>query len=322
MAEKLLEIKDLFINYKTYNGSLKVLNGINLYVNKGERVGLVGETGCGKTTILKSVLRVLDSNAIVENGEISYKGQNILKVRRNALNKIRTEEISMIFQDPSASLNPVYTIGQQMEYILRYAGVKKRKKTMIEALKFVKLPDAERMCESYPFQLSGGMRQRVCIAMALAAKRNLLMADEPTTNLDVTIQDQILKLIRSLSEKKDLSLVLVTHSLGVAREVTDRVYVMYAGNIVESGKSKTFFESPKHPYTVGLLKSLPKLTGEKMAEGIKGRIPNYLDPPQGCRFNNRCEHAMDICFKKKPGKYKIDDDHFVSCFLYEKGDKK
>jgi peptide/nickel transport system ATP-binding protein len=154
--------------------------------------------------------------------------------------------------------------------------------------------------------------------MALAVEKNLLMADEPTTNLDVTIQDQILKLIKNLSEKRDLSLVLVTHSLGVAREITDRVYVMYAGNIVETGNSKTFFESPKHPYTVGLLESLPKLTGEKMAEGIKGRLPNYLKPPEGCRFNQRCENAMDVCFKKKPGVYKIGDNHLVSCFLYEK----
>lgn len=319
MAEKLLEIKDLYINYKTYNGTLKVLNGINLYVEKGEKIGLVGETGCGKTTILKSVLRVLDENSRIEKGKISYRNEDLLKLKQNALSKVRTKEISMIFQDPSAALNPVYTVGQQMDYILKYSGVKKRKEKMIDALKLVKLPDPERMCESYPFQLSGGMRQRVCIAMALAVEKNLLMADEPTTNLDVTIQDQILKLIKNLSEKRDLSLVLVTHSLGVAREITDRVYVMYAGNIVETGNSKTFFESPKHPYTVGLLESLPKLTGEKMAEGIKGRLPNYLKPPVGCRFNQRCENAMDVCFKKKPGVYKIGDNHLVSCFLYEKG---
>lgn len=318
MAEKLLEIKDLYINYKTYNGTLKVLNGINLYVEKGEKIGLVGETGCGKTTILKSVLRVLDENSRIEKGKISYRNEDLLKLKQNALSKVRTKEISMIFQDPSAALNPVYTVGQQMDYILKYSGVKKRKEKMIDALKLVKLPDPERMCESYPFQLSGGMRQRVCIAMALAVEKNLLMADEPTTNLDVTIQDQILKLIKNLSEKRDLSLVLVTHSLGVAREITDRVYVMYAGNIVETGNSKTFFESPKHPYTVGLLESLPKLTGEKMAEGIKGRLPNYLKPPEGCRFNQRCENAMDVCFKKKPGVYKIGDNHLVSCFLYEK----
>ncbi len=319
MVEKLLEIKDLYINYKTYNGTLKVLNGINLYVRKGEKIGLVGETGCGKTTVLKSVLRVLDENSRIERGKISYRSSDLLKLKQNALSKIRTKEISMIFQDPSSALNPVYTIGQQMDYILKYSGVKKRREKMIEALKFVKLPDPERMCESYPFQLSGGMRQRVCIAMALAVEKNLLMADEPTTNLDVTIQDQILKLIKNLSEKRELSLVLVTHSLGVAREITDRVYVMYAGNIVETGNSKTFFESPKHPYTVGLLESLPKLTGEKMAEGIKGRLPNYLKPPEGCRFNQRCENAMDVCFKKKPGVYKIGDNHLVSCFLYEKG---
>ena len=319
MAEKLLEIKDLYINYKTYNGTLKVLNGINLYVEKGEKIGLVGETGCGKTTILKSVLRVLDENSRIEKGKISYRNEDLLKLKQNTLSKVRTKEISMIFQDPSAALNPVYTVGQQMDYILKYSGVKKRKEKMIDALKLVKLPDPERMCESYPFQLSGGMRQRVCIAMALAVEKNLLMADEPTTNLDVTIQDQILKLIKNLSEKRDLSLVLVTHSLGVAREITDRVYVMYAGNIVETGNSKTFFESPKHPYTVGLLESLPKLTGEKMAEGIKGRLPNYLKPPEGCRFNQRCENAMDVCFKKKPGVYKIGDNHLVSCFLYEKG---
>jgi len=316
--ENLLEIKDLHVSFKTYDGILKVLNGINLNVGVGEKVSVVGETGCGKTTTLKSVMRLLARNAIVDDGEIYFKGENLLTISNKKLNQVRNYGIGMIFQDPTAALNPVFTLGEQLEEILKANGIKKnRKKDGIDALKLARLPDAERMYESYPFQLSGGMRQRACIAMALSTKKELLFADEPTTNLDVTIQDQVLRLINKLYEERQMSLVLITHSLGVAREVADRVYVMYAGSIIESGKTREIFDNPKHPYTIGLIKSLPKLTGEEMAKGIPGRIPNYLHPPAGCRFYPRCQHSKSICKEKKPEMIEVDDNHYVSCFRYK-----
>ncbi len=319
--ENILEVKNLRVSFKTYDGLLKVLDGVNLQIRKGEKVGLVGETGCGKTTTLKAIMKILARNAVIEDGSILFKDKDIIKARERELKYLRTKGISMIFQDPTAALNPVYTLGQQLDYILTHSGVDhNRKETALQALHTARLPDPERMYDTYPFQLSGGMRQRACIAMALATNRDLLLADEPTTNLDVTIQDQVLKLIKKLSLERELSLLLITHSLGVAREVTDRIYIMYAGTIIESDSSKTLFENPCHPYTKGLLASLPKLTADKMTEGIPGRIPSYLNPPNGCRFNNRCLYATDRCFKEKPRMFKIDDNHMVACFLFEDGE--
>lgn len=315
--KNILEIKDLYVDFKVYDGILKVLNGVNLSVGVGEKVGIVGETGCGKTTTLKSIMRILARNSIIRQGQIFYKGEDILKVSSKKLNQIRSRGIGMIFQDPTAALNPVFTLGQQLDDILKAAGIKSdRKKIAVEALQSARLPDADRMYDSYPFQLSGGMRQRACIAMALSTQRELLFADEPTTNLDVTIQDQVLRLVNNLCGEREMSLILITHSLGVAREITDRVYVMYAGSIIESGKPDEIFEDPKHPYTEGLIKSLPKLTGEKMAQGIPGRIPDYLNPPAGCRFHPRCPYFKDICHEKKPEMIKVEEGHSVACFRY------
>jgi peptide/nickel transport system ATP-binding protein len=303
------------------------LDGVNFVVQGGQKVGLVGETGCGKTTTMKAILRILPMPpARIPGGEIYFKGEDVLKMGQNALRKVRSEGISMIFQDPTAALNPVFTIGQQLGAVIKYSleGKTLSKKEIREQamipLREVALPDPERMLDSYPIQLSGGMRQRVCIAMALAASRELLIADEPGTSLDVTIEDQILRLLHRLVEEKDVSVILITHTLGVVRQLTDRVYVMYAGNMVEVAATQELFANPLHPYTHGLMDAVPRLTGGGVSDGIPGRIPQYIKPPPGCRFHPRCPQAMDICKQEKPSFYRLGHDHQVACFLY-RGDE-
>ncbi len=327
MNTPLLEIKDLYVHFNVYGGTLQVLDGVNFTVHSGERVGLVGETGCGKTTTMKAILRILPMPpARIPGGEIYFKGQDILKMGLNELRLVRGKGISMIFQDPTTALNPVFTVGQQLGAAVKYSVEKRLSKKAIRrqaitSLKEVALPDPERMLDSYPIQLSGGMRQRVCIAMALATSGELLIADEPGTSLDVTIQDQILRLLHRLVEEKDTSVILITHTLGVVRETTDRVYVMYAGNMVEMTATEELFSHPLHPYTHGLMEAVPKLTGGGIADGIAGRIPDYLDPPQGCRFHTRCSRAMNICRRDKPHFYRVSHDHEVACFLYKEDGK-
>jgi peptide/nickel transport system ATP-binding protein len=319
----LLEVENLHVCFDIYEGTAKVLDGIILKVRKGEKVGLVGETGCGKSISMKAIMGILPiPPAKITKGRILLQGRDILKMSQRELQAIKGKEISMIFQDPVTSLNPVFTIGDQLMEILRWSknSTKSkgfRKKRVLDVLRAVKLPDPERIMESYPIQLSGGMCQRVLIAMALLNEPKLLIADEPGTALDVTIQAQILKLLDELVSKRKISLLLITHNLGVIREITDRVYVMYAGQIVEMAKTEVLFSKPKHPYTKGLLASVPKLTGEGMAEGIKGMIPDYIDPPQGCRFHPRCEHKMAICTTTPP-LFEVDEGHKVVCFLYQR----
>jgi peptide/nickel transport system ATP-binding protein len=322
---RLLDIKDLRVEFKVYGGVLKVLDGVNFSVNAGEKVGLVGETGCGKTTTMKAILRILPiPPARIVGGEIFFKGQDILRMRNRDLSKVRGSGISMIFQDPTAALNPVFTIGEQLGAVVQHASpannrLSKReiRDKAIIPLKEVALADPERLLDSYPIQLSGGMRQRVCIGMALATDPELLIADEPGTSLDVTIQDQVLRLLHALVEDKGTSVILITHTLGLVRETTDRVYVMYAGNMVEEARTRKLFAEPLHPYTQGLMQAVPKLTGGGIAEGIPGRIPSYLEPPPGCRFHTRCPRVMDICRRQKPPFFKVDEEHQAACFLYD-----
>ena len=322
MPGEVVSINDLHVWFRVFGGYLKVLNGLNMTIRAGEKVGLVGETGCGKTTTVKSILRILPRQARIRNGEILFQGKDVLKMRAGELQALRGKGASMIFQDPTAALNPVFTVGEQISDVIRYSGLRRgvRKQELraagIKALKEARLPDAERMLVNYPFQLSGGMRQRACIAMALATPRDLLIADEPTTNLDVTIQDQVLRLLKELVEQKGNSLILITHSLGVARETTDRIYVMYAGTMVETAETRELFEKPLHPYTRALLSCIPKLTGGGVAEGIPGRIPDYLNPPVGCRFEPRCPSAMERCRREKPEFAGTGDAHQVACFLH------
>jgi peptide/nickel transport system ATP-binding protein len=323
-GDVLLDIKNLQVHFKVYGGMLRVLDGINLTVHAGEKVGLVGETGCGKTTTMKSVLRVLPMPpARIAGGEISFKGRDILKMNASDLQAVRGRGISMIFQDPTAALNPVFTVGEQLETVIAASmSHRAREKSpdvhraAVASLQDVALADPERLLKAYPIQLSGGMRQRVCIGMALATKPELLIADEPGTSLDVTIQDQILRLLRALVENSNTSVILITHSLGIVRELTDRVYVMYAGNVVETATAPKLFARPLHPYTQGLIATVPRLTGGGLAAGIPGRIPDYLDPPPGCRFHPRCPHAMTICREQKPPAVSVEPDHAVACFLY------
>jgi len=325
MSEPLLTIQNLHVGFDIYGGHLKVLDGVNFAVGKGEKVGLVGETGCGKTTTMKSVMRILPMPpGKITDGEIVYKGRDLLRVNLKKVWGVKGKGISMIFQDPTAALNPVFTIGRQLMDVVKYSrdtgkdhsGDNIRERA-IRALKDVAMPDPERILSNYPIQLSGGMRQRICIAMALVTGSELLIADEPTTSLDVTIQDQVLRLLGNLVEEKGNSTIFITHSLGIVREWTNRVYVMYAGSMVEAAPTKELFSKPLHPYTQGLMKAVPKLTGEGIAEGVTGRIPNYLTPPSGCRFHPRCPHVMPICEEKRPPFFDVGNTHQVACFLYK-----
>lgn len=319
----MVDVKDLHISFRTFKGYPHVLNGVNVHVNKKERISIVGETGCGKTTTVNAIAQILARQARIDKGEIYFKGKDVLTMPQKELKRVRAENVSIIFQDPIASLNPVFTIGQQLKEVIRYSGIegagdkKVQEEKAISALKETSLPDPERIMDSYPFQLSGGMRQRICIAMSLATPRDLVMADEPTTNLDVTIQDQVLKTLRQRVEEKESALILITHSLGVAREMADRIYVMYAGNMVETASSKEIFKECLHPYTKGLMSCIPKLAGGGIAEGIPGHIPNYLDPPEGCRFAPRCPYASRRCNEAQPPMFEAAPEHYVACYLYE-----
>jgi len=323
---EVLRIDNLSISFRVYGGYLRVVRGLDLRLNRGERVAIVGETGCGKTTTVKAVFGILPRQAVVDAGSVRFGDVDVLTATAAELADIRRHRAAMIFQDPTSSLNPIFTIGDQVEEIVgvalshgRRSSRKHRslfRQTAVRALSDASMPDPERILKSYPMQLSGGMRQRVCIAMALATPRELLVADEPTTNLDVTIQDQVLRLVKQLAADKGTSLILITHSLGVARETAERIHVMYAGTMVEMGHTAELFESPLHPYTRLLLSSVPKLTGDGISQGIPGRLPDYLHPPVGCRFAPRCPSVMPVCEIQAPKTVEVAEHHHVACFSY------
>lgn len=320
-SDLLLRVNELKVGYRVYEGLLKVLNGVDLSVNKAEKVGLIGESACGKTTTVKAVMRLLANNSVISSGQVLFEGQDLLNASRSKIAQIRRKKISMIFQDPSATLNPVFTIGQQFYDVIKYSSDEKYTNQEIreKAISYLKqgaLPEPERILDSYPFQLSGGMKQRVNIAMSLVSANELLIADEPGTALDVTIEDQILKLLKRIVEEKKISILLITHALGTVKHFVDRVYVMYAGTIVESGPTSKVFSNALHPYTRLLLDSVPKLTGG-LPTGIPGVVPSYLNPPRGCRFVTRCPYRMDRCSEERPGTYEVESGHFVACFLFE-----
>lgn len=320
--ECLLSFRDFYAWYQTYQGWSKVLNGVNFHVNKGERVGLVGESGCGKTTLMKNILRT--SESVIQRGEILYEGADIAQMNEKQMMAIRRNKVAMISQEPMVALNPVFTIRQQMKDVILASGFlgknpqkQELEDVMVNAINSVMIPDPKRILDNYPFQLSGGMRQRICIAMALSTPRNMIIADEPGTALDVTIQDQIHRLLRSLTEGKDSSLIMITHSLGVVRELVDRIYIMYAGNIIESASVKELFLQAYHPYTVGLFDCIPRLAGGGLSEGIYGYIPDYVKDNYQCRFYPRCKDATERCREEKPPMYQVDTTHSVACFKYE-----
>ncbi len=330
MNDILLKVEDLHTYFYTYEGVVKAVDGVSFDIKKGEIFGLVGETGCGKSVTALSIIGLIDEPGKIVGGKIIFKGKNLLEMSEEEKRKIRGKEISMIFQEPMTALNPVYTIGDQIiELLLLHeegiANIKKapkelkkeKRKKAIEMLRLVRMPDPERTIDSYPHELSGGMRQRAMIAMMLATNPSLLIADEPTTALDVTVQAQILKILTDMRDKLGVSILLITHDLSVIAEVTDRVGVMYAGNIVEIADTFTIFQNPKHPYTVGLMEAIPKITEKKEElRQIRGSVPNLIYPPPGCRFHPRCDYAKPICKKEKPKLIEIEPGHFVACHLY------
>jgi len=340
MRDKLLvEIKDLRLNFTTYDGVSKVLAGVNLKMRRGDVLGLVGETGCGKTMTALSIPRLIPCPpGEIVGGEVLFEGEDVLKMTDEEVQGLRAQKIAMVFQDPTTNLNPVFTVGEQMvDAILCQQGEKstlllspfarlipsaREKRRMarevaIRMLERVGIPDARERINNYPHEFSGGMRQRVLIAMALAGNPSLLIADEPTTALDVSIQAQILRLIVELVKEMNLSVLLITHNLGVVAKICQRVAVMYAGVVVECADVRTIFKEPKHPYTLGLLRAIPTY-GTKKGEikGIRGSIPDFIHPPPGCRFHPRCDYAMPRCSQERPEPVEVAPGHEVSCFLY------
>lgn len=321
----ILSFVDFKLNFDTFDGVYQAIDGISFDLNPGESLGIVGETGCGKSVTAKSIMGLLPSPpAEVAGGDIWFDGRNLLKEKSSTLKSIRGNEISMIFQDPMTYLNPVFTIGKQIVDVImahqkrgnhdRKLNSKQAFEYGMELLDKVHLPNPRRQMESYPHELSGGMRQRVLIAMALSGEPKLLIADEPTTALDVTIQAQILELIRELREQLNLSVIIITHDLGVVATVCDRVLVMYAGQIVEDASIKQLFDNPAHPYTRGLLQAVPDpAKPNKKLKGIPGALPNLLNPPMGCRFQTRCSSASEKC-KRAPTLNEVGTKQKVACW--------
>lgn len=320
--DKLLEVKNLKVSYHTYAGEVQSVRGVNFFLNKGETLAIVGESGCGKSVTAKSLMRLIQTppGEIKEGSEVLFNGQNIVKMDEKELKMLRGSDISMIFQDPMTSLNPTMTVGNQIaETLIIHRGLSKAEafEEAVKMLKLVNIPNAEKRAKQYPHEFSGGMRQRAMIAIALACTPQILIADEPTTALDVTIQAQIMDLIKDLQNKLGTAVILITHDLGVVADVADRIQVMYSGLIVEKGTVDELFYNPQHPYTWALLKSVPRLTTEHKDTlySIKGTPPDLLNPPVGCPFAARCEYAMAICKEAMPEYTELSPTHGVHCWL-------
>jgi peptide/nickel transport system ATP-binding protein len=370
-VDELLSIRDLRVDFHTYAGIVKALDGIDLDIEAGETLGLVGETGCGKSVTARSITRLVPPPGKITAGAIRYRGEDLLTKSEDQIRQIRGKKISMVFQDPMTYLNPLYTIGEQIAEVIMLHGdldkilldernselyskskdpnipseekvrivkqmeamrekppkfsenVRKKKalaKT-IEALRTVNMPDPERVVDQYPHELSGGMRQRAIIAMALACNPDLLIADEPTTALDVTIRAQILELLMQLKQQIKMSILMITHDMGTVARTCDRVAVMYAGSVVEVADTRALFKNPTHPYTQGLLKSVLKLHEEaRELASIPGSVPDLINPPSGCRFHPRCQRVLPVCSQEKPQPFEIESGHFVWCHLCAKQD--
>jgi oligopeptide transport system ATP-binding protein len=317
----LLEIRNLKTRFFTQDGVVHAVNGISLYLNEGETLGLVGESGCGKSVSMLSVLRLIPQPpGKIVGGEVWFEGKDLLKISEDEIRKIRGNKIAMIFQDPMTSLNPVLTIGQQLgEPLMLHMGMSKKeaREESIRLLKMVGIPEAEKRLDDYPHQFSGGMRQRVMIAMALACNPKILIADEPTTALDVTIQAQIIDLVKRLRDEIGMAIIWITHDLGIIAGLAQRVNVMYAGFIIETAPVKKLYGDPRHPYTLGLLRSVPRLDApvkEKLTP-IEGLPPDLIGLPPGCPFAPRCEYAIDRCREENPQLEPVDTDHSVACWV-------
>ncbi len=319
--KNLLEVKNLKTHFFTEDGIVPAVNGVDFNLKSGETLGIVGESGCGKSITSMSIMRLIPTPpGKIVDGEIIFDNKNIVDLPESEMRKIRGNDIAMIFQEPMTSLNPVFTIGSQiMEAIMLHQNLDKKaaREKCIEMLKLVGIPRADEVVDDYPHQFSGGMRQRAMIAMALSCNPKLLIADEPTTALDVTIQAQIIELMKELKEKLNTAIMLITHDLGVVAEMADHVIVMYAGRIVEDANVVDLFKDPKHPYTIGLMKSKPNLEGSaKRLDVIPGSVPNPLAMPEGCAFHPRCNHAMEICQMQVPDLISVGNGRKVRCWLF------
>ena len=322
-AETLLDIRGLKTWFATDDGVVRAVDGVDLHIDRGETLGVVGESGCGKTVTARSVLKLIDMPpGRFEGGQILWQGRDLIPLANAEMDKIRAREIAIIFQEPMTSLNPVYTVGQQIAEVVSLhekLGKKQAIVRAVEMLRLVNIPNPQRRVHDYPHQFSGGMRQRVMIAMALACSPKLLIADEPTTALDVTIQAQILELMQDMKERLGMAIMLITHAMGVVAETSQRVVVMYAGKVVEEAPVASLFANPRHPYTQGLIRSIPRVDRaarhKERLEAIPGTVPSLLDPPPGCRFAARCKYAMDICIQAVPPLKEVAPGHRVACVL-------
>ena len=318
---KLLEVKDLEVSFDTYAGEVKAVRGVSFDLDSGEAIAIVGESGCGKSVTAQSIMRLIPAPpSRVKNGSIIFNDKEILKLSEREMQAIRGSEIGMIFQDPMTSLNPTMTIGRQIvEGLMKHQSMSKEaaNQEALKMLKLVNIPNAEKRMKQYPHEFSGGMRQRGMIAIALACNPKLLIADEPTTALDVTIQAQIIDLMKDLQKELNTAIILITHDLGVVADMAQRIVVMYAGKIVESGSLDDIFYNPRHPYTWGLLKSVPRLDAKQKEEllPIDGTPPDLFAPPPGCGFAARCEYCMNICKEKEPEFTEVREGHHAACWL-------
>jgi peptide/nickel transport system ATP-binding protein len=325
MAERLLEIRDLRTYFRTDEGMVHAVDGVSMAIGEGETLGIVGESGCGKSVTAFSVMRLLPiPPAQIVGGEILFRGRDLLTLSESAMRAIRAREIAMVFQEPMTSLNPVYSIGEQIAEVVRLHERLGRRPAMdraVEMLRLVRIAHPERRVRDYPHQFSGGMRQRVMIAMALACNPKLLIADEPTTALDVTIQAQILDLLGHLKERMGMAVMLITHAMGVIAETAQRVVVMYAGKVVEEAPVERLFANPRHPYTQGLIRSIPRIdmaaVRKTRLQTIAGTVPRLINPPVGCRFAARCNFATDECRRAQPALRELEPGHKVACIHAE-----
>ncbi|MED4231261.1 ABC transporter ATP-binding protein [Priestia megaterium] len=325
--EKMIQIKNLHVQFSTYGGRVQAVRGVSFDLHKGETLAIVGESGCGKSVTSQSIMRLIPTPpGRITSGSILFKGQDLTKLSEKKMRDIRGADISMIFQDPMTALNPTLRVGEQIaENIMQHENISKEKakEKAFEMLELVGIPNPKERLKQYPHEFSGGMRQRIVIAMALVCNPEVLIADEPTTALDVTIQAQILELFKDIQQKTDVSIVLITHDLGVVAQVADRVAVMYAGKIVEIGTRRDIFYTPQHPYTKGLLRSVPRLDlYESELVPIAGSPPDLFAPPSGCSFAPRCPYVMEVCDRMYPASTKLKESHQVHCWLqYERAQK-
>ena len=317
---KLLEVKNLRTSFKTHLGEVQAVRGVSFHVDKGEAIGVVGESGCGKSVTMMSIMRLLADNSVIESDGIIFDGEDISKYSEKDMEKIRGDKMGMIFQDPMTSLNPLYKIGDQLtEHLIKHKKISKKEAWQkgIEMLDLVGIPSPEKRMKQYPHEFSGGMRQRAMIAISLICEPNLIIADEPTTALDVTIQAQILDLMKGLKERLNTSIILITHDLGVVADLCSRINVMYGGIVVETGSDEDIFYRGRHPYTWGLLNSVPNPMSEMKEKlvPIEGQPPDLLKPPKGCPFADRCEYTMKVCIENQPPLFEVNEGHKCACWL-------